>query len=81
MEQTIQLLTKWKREKGVKEASFLNFALTDGHTVVVSRFIDDPEAEPASLYYASGTEYKATQQGNALASILITLKLFVFFSF
>lgn len=63
MEQTISLLTQWKREKGVKEASFLNFSVTDGHTVIVTRFIDDPEAEPASLYYASGTEYRATQTG------------------
>ena len=63
MEQTIALLTQWKREKGVKEPSFLNFSITDGHTVIVTRFIDDSDAEPASLYYASGTEYKASQKG------------------
>lgn len=57
------------RECGVSEASFLNFAVTDGQTVAVSRIIDLPEGQSsdrraASLYFSSGTAFKKNQDGN-----------------
>ncbi|KAL6064459.1 glutamine amidotransferase subunit [Balamuthia mandrillaris] len=58
MIETIHTLIRWKREKGVEERSFLNFAISDGKNVIVTRFIDPESSQPASLYYASGTRYE-----------------------
>ncbi|KAJ5082558.1 hypothetical protein N7532_011601 [Penicillium argentinense] len=38
--------------------SLLNFAVTDGHTVVCTRYISSKTDEPASLYFSSGTKWK-----------------------
>lgn len=35
--------------------SSLNFAVTDGLSVIVSRFRSEPNAEPPTLYLAWGT--------------------------
>lgn len=43
---------------GVETRSLLNFALTDGHTVVCTRYISSKTDEPASLYFSSGTQWK-----------------------
>ncbi|RDW94883.1 hypothetical protein BP5796_00646 [Coleophoma crateriformis] len=39
--------------------SLLNFALTDGHSVVCSRYVSSATDEAASLYYSSGTTWEA----------------------
>ncbi|KUL83155.1 hypothetical protein ZTR_10098 [Talaromyces verruculosus] len=38
--------------------SLLNFAVTDGHTVVCTRYVSSKTDEPASLYFSSGTKWK-----------------------
>lgn len=38
--------------------SLLNFAVTDGHTVICTRYISSKTDEPASLYFSSGTKWK-----------------------
>ncbi|KAJ5226210.1 glutamine amidotransferase type 2 [Penicillium chermesinum] len=43
---------------GVETRSLLNFAVTDGHTVVCTRYISSKTDEPASLYFSSGTKWK-----------------------
>lgn len=42
----------------VETRSLLNFAVTDGHTVVCTRYISSKTDEPASLYFSSGTKWK-----------------------
>lgn len=37
--------------------SLLNFAVTDGHCVVVTRYVSSKTDEAASLYYSSGTDW------------------------
>lgn len=37
--------------------SLLNFAVTDGHSVVVTRYVSSKTDEAASLYYSSGTDW------------------------
>jgi glutamine amidotransferase len=32
----------------------LNFAVTDGQTVIATKYVDRDDAEPASLYFTSG---------------------------
>lgn len=43
---------------GLETRSLLNFAVTDGHTVVCTRYISSKTDEPASLYFSSGTKWK-----------------------
>jgi predicted glutamine amidotransferase len=45
------------REAGSGGFSYLNVAIADGDHAVVSRFTDDPEAAPESLYWFSGSLY------------------------
>ncbi|KAK0639038.1 nucleophile aminohydrolase [Cercophora newfieldiana] len=41
--------------ENVDTRSLLNFALTDGHTVICTRYVGSSSDEAASLYYSSGT--------------------------
>ena len=38
--------------------SLLNFAVTDGHSVVCSKYVSSATDEAASLYFSSGTNWK-----------------------
>lgn len=42
----------------VETRSLLNFAVSDGHTVVCTRYVSSKTDEPASLYFSSGTQWK-----------------------
>ncbi|KOS18407.1 putative glutamine amidotransferase DUG3 [Escovopsis weberi] len=41
----------------VDAISLLNFAVTDGHSVICTRYISSAKDEAASLYYSSGTQW------------------------
>lgn len=41
----------------VETRSLLNFAVTDGHTVIVTRYVSSKTDAAASLYYSSGTDW------------------------
>ena len=43
--------------------SLLNFAITDGHSVVCSRYVSSRKDEAASLFFSSGTSWKEKQAG------------------
>lgn len=43
--------------------SLLNFAVTDGHSVVCTRYVSSKTDEPASLFFSSGTSWRAQNQG------------------
>jgi len=51
-------------EEKVDTRSLLNFALTDGHSVVCSRYVSSRTDEAASLYYSSGTTWHDKCKGN-----------------
>ncbi|KAJ2906615.1 hypothetical protein MKZ38_000870 [Zalerion maritima] len=38
--------------------SLLNFAITDGHSIICTRYISSSTDEAASLYYSSGTQWE-----------------------
>jgi glutamine amidotransferase len=42
---------------GIDARSILNFAVTDGHSVVCTRYIGSATDEAASLYFSSGTSW------------------------
>jgi glutamine amidotransferase len=45
------------QNKDVDTRSLLNFAVTDGHSVICTRYISSSKDEAASLYYSSGTQW------------------------
>ena len=62
MLETISRLNAFLNAAGTDEPSLLNFAATDGHSVVCTRYVSSRTDEAASLYFSSGTrflEYKA----------------------
>ncbi|KZO96309.1 glutamine amidotransferase [Calocera viscosa TUFC12733] len=61
---TIAKLNQFAREAGVTEPSLMNFAVTDGATVVATRYISSKTEEAASLYFSSGTTFSETSRGH-----------------
>ena len=64
----------------VETRSLLNFAVTDGHSVVVTRYVSSKTDAAASLYYSSGTawvegkikgEFKMERQDKASDVVLV----------
>ncbi|KAF9110227.1 hypothetical protein BGX27_006619 [Mortierella sp. AM989] len=46
------------------EASVLNFAVSDGVSIVCTRYINSSTLEPASLYFSSGSRFECDQLGH-----------------
>ncbi|KAL1925427.1 uncharacterized protein VTP21DRAFT_310 [Calcarisporiella thermophila] len=63
MLKTIALINKWSEEENITEPSLLNFAVTDGCTVVCTRYINSRTEEAASLYFSSGTRFEEYKPG------------------
>lgn len=57
MRRTLAMLGEWTREAGITDPSFYNFAVTDGRHVVATRYVDSPEDQPETLYYAFGDRF------------------------
>lgn len=51
---TIQKINKWLKNAAPNQYSHLNFALSDGHNLLVTRYVSDPNIEPPSLYISTG---------------------------
>lgn len=45
-------------EENLDTRSLLNFAVTDGHSVICTRYVSSKTDEAASLYYSSGTTWE-----------------------
>jgi glutamine amidotransferase len=52
------------QQENVDTRSLLNFAVTDGHSTICTRYISSATDEAASLYYSSGTQWD-TRTGSA----------------
>ncbi|CCD25665.1 glutamine amidotransferase subunit DUG3 NDAI_0F03470 [Naumovozyma dairenensis CBS 421] len=67
--QTIEYIRDWTKEvnesNGMEtvEPSLLNFAVTDGSTVIVSRYITSKTDEAASLHFSCGSSFVETFPG------------------
>lgn len=57
MKFTIQQIETWLLEAGVNEASRCNFAVTDGQTVVASKYVAVTDSDPLTLYVSSGERF------------------------
>ena len=49
---------KYRGESNLESRSLLNFAVTDGHSVICTRYVSSRTDEAASLYFSSGTNWK-----------------------
>lgn len=59
---TIELIKNWQTEVTV-EPSLLNFAVTDGKSVIVSRYITSKTDEAASLHFSTGSRFFEYEPG------------------
>lgn len=60
---TISRLNELTREAGIVAPSFYNFAVTNGETIVVSRYCSNPNTQGASLHYARGDFFECLPDG------------------
>lgn len=63
MLETIRRLNLFLSEAGITQPSLLNFAATDGHSVVCTRYVSSRTDEAASLYFSSGTRFHEYKEG------------------
>ncbi|GAV53135.1 hypothetical protein ZYGR_0AI04170 [Zygosaccharomyces rouxii] len=67
MLRTIEMIKDWTKEAGrgleQVEPSLLNFAVTDGSSVVVSRYITSKTDEAASLHFSCGSRFVESSPG------------------
>ncbi|EGW29853.1 uncharacterized protein SPAPADRAFT_63470 [Spathaspora passalidarum NRRL Y-27907] len=59
---TIELIKTWQCEV-TSDPSLLNFAATDGESVVISRYITSKSDEAASLHFSTGSKFFEYQPG------------------
>jgi glutamine amidotransferase len=56
-----ELIIRVQEEAGIfTDISRLNFVLTDGHSLIATRYVAPSTVNPASLYYAEGTTFRYT---------------------
>lgn len=60
---TIELLKDWQVEV-TQEPSLMNFAITDGESVVVSRYVTSRTDEAASLHFSTGSRFFEYEPGH-----------------
>ncbi|KAJ7706229.1 N-terminal nucleophile aminohydrolase [Mycena rosella] len=60
---TIASLNSLAEAAGVTEPSLMNFCVTDGDTVVATRYISSDKDEAASLWFSSGTTFSEDAEG------------------
>lgn len=63
--QTLELIKEWTKNALGENAdpSLLNIAVTDGNTVVVSRYVTSKTEEAASLHFSSGSRFIEYEPG------------------
>lgn len=59
---TIERLEQWTLDAGIVGPSYYNFAVTDGLSMAVIRYVSDQRLEPASLYFSAGKEASYAKQ-------------------
>ena len=58
LQATFATIRRVQQEANIEAISLLNFVVSDGVTMVATRFASDPDEAPASLYYAEGGKYQ-----------------------
>jgi len=60
---TISSLNVFAETEGITEPSLMNFCVTDGESVVATRYISSRQDEAASLWFSSGTTFSEYAKG------------------
>jgi len=60
---TIATLNDFAEQSGIREPSLMNFCVTDGESVVATRYISSRRDEAASLWFSSGTTFSEYGDG------------------
>ncbi|ORY78092.1 nucleophile aminohydrolase [Leucosporidium creatinivorum] len=63
MLETVALLNKYTREAGVLDPSLMNFCVSDGVSVVATRYITSATEEAASLFFSTGSTFDEYEPG------------------
>ncbi|KAF5374877.1 hypothetical protein D9758_000327 [Tetrapyrgos nigripes] len=63
MFKTIARLNELAEEANITEPSLLNFCITDGETVIATRYVSSRTDEAASLWFSSGTSFSEFREG------------------
>jgi ergothioneine biosynthesis protein EgtC len=63
LQETIRLLMQYTMEAGISQTSYLNFAVTDGESIVISRGASQPGVIPPSLYVSRGEKFECHNGG------------------
>jgi glutamine amidotransferase len=58
LQETIRLLMQYTREAGITDPSYLNFAVTDGESIAISRGVSQSGENPPSLYVSRGERFE-----------------------
>lgn len=54
---TVEYTETLRKKKKITEPSYLNLVISDGKTVIGTRYISKSKEEPLSLYYSQGSQY------------------------
>ncbi|THH16808.1 hypothetical protein EW146_g3883 [Bondarzewia mesenterica] len=63
MLETIASLNKFAEEADITEPSLMNFCVTDGESVVATRYVSSRHEQAASLWFSSGTAFSEYAEG------------------
>ena len=66
MQATLASIRKAQEGAAVTEVSLLNFVVSDGSTLVATRYVSHEGEEAASLYYAEGSAFQVTEHALCL---------------
>jgi predicted glutamine amidotransferase len=66
---TIESINQWQAEAGVTEPSLLNFCVTDGQSIIATRYISSAKDEAASLWFSTGSVSRMNWKLSAFAEL------------
>lgn len=69
VEQAIAAISRVQREEGIDDVSLLNYVVSDGDTLIATRFTSDEDESGASLYYAEGNSFERSRPSLASAAM------------
>jgi predicted glutamine amidotransferase len=58
LQSVFETIARVQGEAGIEQVSLLNFVVSDGCTLIATRFVSPASATPASLYYAESTSFR-----------------------
>ena len=67
---TIKSINEWSEDAGITEPSLLNFCVTDGKSIIATRYITSSTDEAASLWFSTGSVSSLCRSSALLTCVL-----------